>query len=235
MGDFYELFFEDAVVAAKALEIALTSRSKDRDGNPVPMCGVPWHAWPTPTSRSSSARATGWPCASRWRTLGSAKGVVKREVVRVITPGTQMEESALEAGEASWVMAIEPGVSSIGVAWLEPTTGEFQAAEWDGPNRFEVLRDEIGAGRPREILACRDAGSPPWLSDAAQPEGAIPRAPVDDRAFGLDRARRELLAHFGVVTLEAFGLSEERPRSRPPPGPCCATCARRRSATSPTS
>ncbi|MFN8093049.1 MAG: DNA mismatch repair protein MutS [Vicinamibacteria bacterium] len=212
MGDFYELFFEDAVVAAKALEIALTSRSKDRDGNPVPMCGVPWHA---ATAYVAKLVRQGHRVAlcEQMEDPRSAKGVVKREVVRVITPGTQMEESALEAGEASWVMAIDPGVSSIGVAWLEPTTGEFQAAEWDGPNRFEVLRDEIGAARPREILARRDAELPPWLSDAAQPEGAIPRAPVDDRAFDLDRARRELLAHFGVVTLEAFGLSEERPRA----------------------
>ena len=212
MGDFYELFFEDAVVAAKALEIALTSRSKDRDGNPVPMCGVPWHA---ATAYVAKLVRQGHRVAlcEQMEDPRSAKGVVKREVVRLITPGTQMEESALEAGEASWVMAIDPGASSIGVAWLEPTTGEFQAAEWDGPNRFEVLRDEIGAGRPREILARRDAELPPWLSDPAQPEGAIPRAPVDDRAFDPDRARRELLAHFGVATLEAFGLSEERPRA----------------------
>ncbi len=80
------------------------------------------------------------------------------------------------------------------------------------PGRFEALRDEIGACRPREILARRDAALPPWLSDPAQPEGAIPRAPVDDRAFDADRARRELLAHFGVATLEAFGC-EGRPRA----------------------
>jgi DNA mismatch repair protein MutS len=212
MGDFYELFFEDAVVAARALEIALTSRSKDRDGNAVPMCGVPWHAANAYISKLVRQGHRVALC-EQVEDPRTAKGVVKREVVRVITPATQLEESALDAGEASWVMALDPGPSSLGVAWLEPTTGEFQAAEWEGPNRYEALRDEIGACRPREILARRDAELPRWLADPAQPEGVIPRALVDDRAFDPDRARRELLAHFGVASLEAFGLSEGRPRA----------------------
>jgi DNA mismatch repair protein MutS len=211
MGDFYELFFDDAIVAARALEIALTSRSKDRDGNPVPMCGVPWHAANAYVAKLVRQGHRVALC-EQMEDPRSAKGVVKREVVRVITPATQLEESALDAGEASWVLALDPGPSALGVAWLEPTTGEFQAAEWDGPTRFEALRDEIGACRPREILARRDAELPAWLSDPAQPEGSIPRAPVDDRAFDADRARRELLAHFGVATLEAFGC-EHRPRA----------------------
>jgi DNA mismatch repair protein MutS len=204
MGDFYELFFEDAVVAAKALEIALTSRSRDRDGNPVPMCGVPWHAASVYVARLVRQGHRVALC-EQMEDPRTAKGVVKREVVRVITPGTQLEAEALDAAETSFVMAIEPGASSLGVAWLEPTTGEFVAAEWDGPARFDRLRDEIGATRPREILARREAPLPDWLSDPAQPEGACPRAPVEDRSFEPDRARRELLAHFGVATLEAFG------------------------------
>ena len=211
MGDFYELFFEDAVVAAKALEIALTSRSKDRDGNPVPMCGVPYHAVSAYVARLVRQGFRVALC-EQMEDPRAAKGVVKREVVRVITPGTQLDASALDAAETSYVMAIEPGVASLGVAWLEPTTGEFSVAEWDGPGRFDRLRDEIGATRPREILARREADLPAWLSDPAQPEGAIPRAPVDDRAFEPERARREVLAHFGVASLEAFGC-EGSPRA----------------------
>jgi DNA mismatch repair protein MutS len=211
MGDFYELFFEDAVVASKALEIALTSRSKDRDGQPVPMCGVPHHAAAAYVARLVRQGFRVALC-EQMEDPRSAKGVVKREVVRVITPGTQLDASALDAAEASWVMALDPGPSSLGVAWLEPTTGEFLAAEWDGPGRFDRLRDEIGATRPREILARGEAELPPWLSDPAQPEAAIPRAPAEERAFDPDRARRELLAHFGVATLEAFGC-EGLPRA----------------------
>ncbi|HUL77182.1 MAG TPA: DNA mismatch repair protein MutS, partial [Vicinamibacteria bacterium] len=204
MGDFYELFYEDAQVAAKALEIALTSRSKDQDGRPVPMCGVPYHAASAYIARLVRQGHRVALC-EQVEDPRTAKGVVKREVVRVITPGTQLEAAALDAAETSFVMAVEPGASSLGVAWLEPTTGEFVAAEWEGPASLDRLRDEIGATRPREILARRDAPLPEWLSDPGQPEGAIPRAPVEDRAFETDRARRELLAHFGVASLEAFG------------------------------
>ncbi len=211
MGDFYELFFDDALVAAKALEIALTSRSKDKDGNPVPMCGVPYHAASAYIARLVRQGFRVALC-EQMEDPRAAKGVVKREIVRVITPGTQLEASALDAAETSYVMAIEPGPTALGVAWLEPTTGEFSVAEWDGPGRFDRLRDEIGATRPREILARREAELPAWLTDPAQPEGAIPRAPVDDRAFEPDRARRELLAHFGVASLEAFGC-EGAPRA----------------------
>jgi DNA mismatch repair protein MutS len=211
MGDFYELFFDDAVVASRALEIALTSRSKDQTGQPVPMCGVPYHAASGYIARLVRQGFRVALC-EQMEDPRTAKGVVKREVVRVITPATQLEPDALDAGESSFVMAIEPGPTSLGVAWLEPTTGEFAVAEWDGPARFERLRDEIGATRPRELLLRGSAPLPAWLSDPAQPEAQIPRAPVEDRAFELERARRELLAHFGVATLEAFGC-ESLPRA----------------------
>src|SRR5512145_1196337 len=107
MGDFYELFFDDALVAARALEIALTSRSKDRDGQPVPMCGVPYHAASAYIARLVRQGFRVALC-EQMEDPRTAKGVVKREVVRVITPATQLEPDALDAGESSFVMAIEP-------------------------------------------------------------------------------------------------------------------------------
>jgi DNA mismatch repair protein MutS len=207
MGDFYELFFDDAVLASKALEIALTSRSKDRDGEPVPMCGVPYHAASGYVARLVDQGFRVALC-EQMEDPRTAKGVVHREVVRVITPGTQLEASALEAGETSYVLGLAVAPSSIGAAWLDATTGEFFAAEWDGPARLDRLRDEIGATRPREILLRGNVELPTWLVDDTQPEAGIPRAPVEDRSFDPDRARRELLAHFGVVTLEAFGCEQ---------------------------
>jgi DNA mismatch repair protein MutS len=204
MGDFYELFYEDATVAARVLEIALTSRSRDRDGVAIPMCGVPYHAASAYIARLVRQGFRVALC-EQMEDPRAAKGVVKREVVRVITPGTQLEASALDAGETSYVLAVDSGATSVGVAWLEPTTGEFFVAEWEDADRFERLRDEIGATRPREILLRPDPTLPDWLFDPTQTEGAIPRARADESAFDPDRARRALLAHFGVVTLEAFG------------------------------
>jgi DNA mismatch repair protein MutS len=211
MGDFYELFFEDAVVAAPALEIALTSRSKDRDGQAIPMCGVPYHAASAYIARLVRQGFRVALC-EQMEDPRFAKGVVKREVVRVITPGTQLEASALEAGETSFLLALDLAPSGLGAAWLEPTTGEFFVAEWDGPDRFERLRDEIGATRPREILVRHGVELPGFLADTAQPEAAIPRSEIEDRPLDPGRARRELLAHFGVANLEAFGC-ESLPRA----------------------
>jgi DNA mismatch repair protein MutS len=211
MGDFYELFFEDATVASKAMEIALTSRSRDKDGHPIPMCGIPYHAAAGYIARLVKEGFRVALC-EQMEDPRSAKGVVKREVVRVITPGTQLEASALLAGETSFVLAIDPGPGSLGAAWLEPTTGEFFAAEWEGPAGWERLRDEIGATAPREILVRAAAELPTWLLDPAQPEAAIPRSTLEDRWLEPANARRELLAQFGVVTLEAFGC-ETLPRA----------------------
>ena len=207
MGDFYELFFEDAVTASRALDIALTSRSKDKDGEPVPMCGVPHHAASGYVARLVRQGFRVALC-EQMEDPRTAKGVVRREVVRVVTPGTQLEASALEAADTSYVLAVDLGPSRVGAAWLDATTGEFFVSEWDGPTRLDRLRDEIGAIRPREILLRTEAPSPAWLTDPAQPEAAIPRSPADDRAFDPERARRELLAHFGMLNLEAFGCED---------------------------
>ncbi|HUG52397.1 MAG TPA: DNA mismatch repair protein MutS, partial [Vicinamibacteria bacterium] len=209
MGDFYELFFEDAVVASRALEIALTSRSKDREGEPIPMCGVPHHAVTTYVGRLVKQGFRVALC-EQMEDPRTAKGVVKREVVRVVTPGTQLESSALEAGEAAFVMALAPGAGAVGAAWLDATTGEFEVAEWEGPEAWDRLRDDLGGTRPREVLVPRGSALPPWLSDPAQPEAAIPRTEVEEAAFDPRRGRRELLEHFGVLSLEAFGC-ESRP------------------------
>jgi DNA mismatch repair protein MutS len=204
MGDFYELFFEDAVVASRALEIALTSRSKDKDGDPIPMCGVPHHAAAGYVARLVKQGFRVALC-EQMEDPRQAKGVVRREVVRVVTPGMPLETGALEAGEGAFVVALFPGAAGLGAAWLDASTGEFLVAEWQGAPAWERLRDELGATRPREVLVPQGAPVPAWLVDPAQPEGALPRTELPADAFDARRARRDLLSHFAVHTLEAFG------------------------------
>jgi len=208
MGDFYELFFEDAVVAARALEIALTSRSKDKGGEPIPMCGVPHHAVTTYVGRLVKQGFRVALC-EQMEDPRTAKGVVKREVVRVVTPGTQLETTALDAAEAAFVLALAPGPAALGAAWIDATTGEFEVAQWEGASSWDRLRDDLGATRPRELIFPRGAVLPAWLTDATSSEGAIPRTEMDESAFDPRGGRRELSSHFGVLTLEAFGCDAQ--------------------------
>ena len=204
MGDFYEMFFEDAVAAARALDIALTSRSKDGAGTPIPMCGVPHHAANTYIGRLVE-RGFKVALCEQMEDPRTAKGVVKREVVRVITPGTPLDAATLDPGTPVHVVALAPAESGLGVAWLDATTGAFATLEWRGADAWSRCRDDLAALRPREILVPEGALLPAFLVSTQESEARIPRSALPADAFDPRAARRELLAHFQVATLSAFG------------------------------
>src|SRR5512136_1217130 len=133
MGDFYETFFEDALVASRALELTLTSRSKDATGGAIPMCGVPYHAVDGYLARLVKKGFRVAIC-EQVEDPRKAKGLVRREVVRVVSPGTLTDASYLDAREPAFLMAIASGSDSrenaVGVALLDLSTGEFSAAEY---------------------------------------------------------------------------------------------------------
>src|SRR4029450_968347 len=140
MGDFYEMFFEDALVAARALELTLTSRSKDGNGSGIPMCGVPFHAVDNYIARLVKKGFRVAIC-DQVEDPRKAKGLVKREVVRVVSPGTLTDTNYLEAREPAFLVAIAPGhdgrdghPATVGAALLDLSTGEFAAAEYVGPD-----------------------------------------------------------------------------------------------------
>ena len=138
MGDFYEMFYEDALTAARALELTLTSRSKDASGGAIPMCGVPYHAADGYIARLVKKGFRVAVC-EQMEDPKKAKGLVRREVVRVVSPGTLTDAGYLEAREPAFLMAHRAGRSrgaGYGVALLDLSTGEFTTAEY------------IGAGRP---------------------------------------------------------------------------------------
>src|SRR5947199_7191947 len=144
MGDFYEIFYEDALVASRALEITLTSRSKDANGGGIPMCGVPYHAVDTYIARLVKKGFRVALC-DQVEDPKKAKGLVKREVVRVVSPGTLTDANFLDAREPAFLMSIAPanGKSDThGVALLDLSTGEFTAAEYSGADGAQALADE---------------------------------------------------------------------------------------------
>src|SRR3954471_20992634 len=149
MGDFYEMFYEDALVAARALELTLTSRSKDTNGGGIPMCGVPFHAIDGYIARLVKKGFRVAIC-DQVEDPRKAKGVVRREVVRVVSPGTLADASYLDAREPAFLMAIvatggAAGTGRLrhdfGAALLDLSTGEFSAAEYSGPDGLAALRD----------------------------------------------------------------------------------------------
>src|SRR5437764_4798953 len=154
MGDFYEMFYEDALTAARALELTLTSRSKDASGGAIPMCGVPFHAADGYIARLVR-KGFRVAVVEQVEDPKKAKGLVRREVVRVVSPGTLTDAGYLDAREPAFLMALAPAHPGpgFGAALLDLSTGEFSAAEYMGEEGHASLCDELAVLRPREILA----------------------------------------------------------------------------------
>ncbi|MGX6648865.1 DNA mismatch repair protein MutS [Maricaulaceae bacterium MS644] len=200
MGDFYELFFDDAVRAAEALDIALTRRG-EHQGEPIPMCGVPVHHAQTYLSRLIKAGfkvAVGEqmedPAEAKKR---GAKSVVRRAITRIVTPGTLTEDDLLEARSANRIAALARlATGETALAWADVSDGTFQST----PASPEALEAELAALGPSELLCLDD--------EAKTAEALAPMAVVTPRArakFDANSAERRLKARFNVQSLEAFG------------------------------
>ena len=224
MGDFYEMFYEDALVAARALDLTLTSRSKDAGGSGIPMCGVPYHALDGYLGRLIKKGFRVAIC-EQVEDPRKAKGVVKREVVRIVSPGTLTDANYLEAREPSFIMALvmpdlkirpttEEGVrrpelqfgqnDAIGAALLDLSTGEFTTAEYRGAEGLQALSDDLTVLRPREVVVPADSGLVERVPEVARMQ--VPVTTTDAWSFEAESARRTLLDQFRAHGLEGFGL-----------------------------
>ncbi len=201
LGDFYEMFYEDAKVGSQVLEIALTARQK------VPMCGVPFHSV---NAYLAKLLRRGYKVAicEQVEDPKSAKGVVKREIIKVLTPGTAVEVDPEGAKESLTIGALMKGDAGWGLAFLDLASGEIRAAEGGGGDGLKTLTDELYKAAPKEMVVPR--GEEEATADllARHELRNIRCSPVEVWSFDPAQARHVLLEHFGAVSLAAFGLEE---------------------------
>ncbi|HYO63155.1 MAG TPA: DNA mismatch repair protein MutS [Pyrinomonadaceae bacterium] len=150
LGDFYELFYEDAVTGAREMEITLTARHKER-GEPIPMCGVPHHAVSNYVARLIRKGYRVAMC-EQTEDPSKVKKLVRREVVRVVTPGTAVDPQLIDARECAYLAAVCGAGDRFGAAFLDLSTGEFRATETSGPDAWASVRADIESYAPRELL-----------------------------------------------------------------------------------
>jgi len=232
LGDFYELFFDDAIVASKELQITLTSRNKEK-GIAVPMCGVPHHAAEGYIGKLIRKGFKVAICEQMEDPRQQmAKKLVRREVTRVVTPGTAAD-SLLGSEENNFLAALAQLGDRVGFAALDLSTGEFRATEFAGEGALRRVQDELEQLRPKELLygsaaplfdtkaldaktfdvktsgekAFGASASRGHTSQARVAGSACTDTPLDDWIFAPDHAIPLLENHFGVLSLEGFGLA----------------------------
>jgi DNA mismatch repair protein MutS len=230
LGDFYELFFDDAIVASKELQITLTSRNKEK-GIAVPMCGVPHHA---AEGYIGKLIRKGFKVAiceqmedARLAKKQLGTKLVRREVTRVVTPGTAAD-SSLGSEENNFLAALAQAGDRVGFAALDLSTGEFRATEFSGEGALRRVQEELEQLKPKELLygsaaplfetktfdtktfEAKTLDSTTTRSHSPQPRApgaTCTETPLDDWIFAPDHAVPLLENHFGVLSLEGFGLA----------------------------
>ena len=206
VGDFYEMFYEDAEAASKLLSIALTSRDKSST-DPVPLCGVPYHAAQGYIAKLLKAGRTVALC-EQVEDPKLAKGLVRREVVRLYTPGTLVDTEFLDPGESSFLAAVarverRGGRQCWGLAALDVTTGEFWVMEHEGAD--QPLIDELARLQPRELLHADADEMERWLRSQLQ---GVRICECETSWFDRQEASKALTRHFGVQSLDGFGCHD---------------------------
>lgn len=211
MGDFYEMFFEDAEVASKILGITLTSRNNKADAARIPMCGIPYHAAQTYLAKLVKAGKRVAIC-EQTEDPSQAKGIVRREVIRVVTPGVTTDDQILEENENRYVCALSRSLSEPvpqwGFSFLDLSTGEFLTGELEDDSAVpEQLVDHLTRMTPAELLIneAKQADIKPLLEAVTLHLPEICITLRGDDLFHFKEASEDLSDHFKVINLEGFG------------------------------
>jgi DNA mismatch repair protein MutS len=204
LGDFYEMFLDDAVKASRILEIALTSRNKNANGADVPLCGIPYHS-ANPYIAKLIAAGEKVAICEQVEDPKAAKGIVKREVVKVITPGLVVDTESLAPKENNYLFSLYSGKKGQwGLAYLDISTGEFRVTEIEG---MDTLAGEMVCINPREILvpdSFRDGDNMKVIAAAV---GGRVITHIDDWVYDHDYIEKLLHNNFGGISLDALGFN----------------------------
>ena len=205
LGDFYEMFFEDAVKASRELGLTLTSRNKEKNAD-VPLAGIPFHS---ADSYITKLVSKGYKVAicEQIEDPKTAKGIVKREVVKIITPGTVVDVEALDAKSNNYLMSILKVENKLGVAYIDITTGEFKVTEVEKDDDFVKLFNEVNKIEPKEVLVTEDfyGEIKEKLDDFLQKNDSVVTFvnKVRDSA-------KYLMEYFEIVSLESYGIKDKK-------------------------
>jgi DNA mismatch repair protein MutS len=203
MGDFYELFMEDAYIGAKVLNITLTGRPKGKDGR-IPMAGVPFHAVDTYLAKLVKAGYKVAICEQL--SPPSKKGIIERDVIRIVTPGTMLDEKALEKKENNFLISLFYDKSMLALSTVDISTGYFTTAQFLYDENKQVLKDEISRLHPTECILPQELYDDPELLKILRSEKGLNIFCFQNWHNYAVNARDVLKKHFGVVTLASFGI-----------------------------
>ncbi len=206
MGDFYESFGDDAKIIAKELDITLTSRGRDKEGDDMPLAGIPYHAVDSYLPRLIKKGYKVAIC-EQLEDPKTAKGVVKRGVVRVITPGTVIDSSLISDISNNYLMSVSGEGTEFGVSFLDVSTGEFLTTQFTDNHSYDKIISEAARVKPVECILSPMLFENKKLTQRLK-ELNITLNKLDADAFDPERARERLLKHFAVLTLEGMGCEK---------------------------
>lgn len=203
MGDFYEMFGEDAIIGSKVLDIALTSREKGKKER-IPLCGVPWHAL---ESYLPALISKGYKVAicEQLEDPRHAKGLVERDVVRIVTPGTVLESTVLDSGSNSFLMSVAAHGGAFGVSFVDISTGEFVVTQIEGEDSESKVLAEFAQRMPKEVLLPAGLESRRLMEEFRLAGTTLTE--LEDSAFVPEAAESLLRRHFRVQSVDGLGFA----------------------------
>ncbi len=206
LGDFYEMFFEDAKVASEELELVLTGRDCGQEER-APMCGVPYHSCEGYIARLVE-RGYKIAICEQVEDPASAKGIVKREVVKIITPGTVLEDTMLDETKNNYLCAVSMDKENYGLCFVDASTGELHLTDVSGDNTAKRVIDELGKYNPREIIATGEIHKKEEITEFIKNRLSSVITERPPQSFDASYTKNLILDHFSVISVRSLGVEE---------------------------